>query len=50
MRDQEGWYHSWPLTDVKVKVHDPLAAHRQLLKTITNADIQNLFAYLETLN
>jgi cytochrome c oxidase cbb3-type subunit 3 len=49
MHDAEGWYHSWPLTDVRVKVQDPLAAHRQLLKTITDTEIHNLFAYLETL-
>lgn len=49
MKDEDGWTHSWPLKDVKVDVKDPLAAHRELLKTITNADIHNLFAYLETL-
>jgi cytochrome c oxidase cbb3-type subunit III len=50
MRDREGWYHSWPLTEVKVEVRDPLAAHQALLKTISNTDVHNLFAYLETLN
>ena len=49
MHDAEGWYHSWPLTDVRVDVHDPLAAHRKLLQTISNKEIHNLFAYLETL-
>jgi hypothetical protein len=37
------------LSAVKVDVKDPLAAHRALLKTITNAEIHNLFAYLVTL-
>jgi cytochrome c oxidase cbb3-type subunit 3 len=32
-----------------VNVHDPLAAHRQLLDKLTQADVHNLFAYLETL-
>ena len=49
MHDAEGWYHSWPLTDVRVNVDDPLAAHRELLKTITDTEIHNIFAYLETL-
>lgn len=49
MHDAEGWYHSWPLTQVRVQVHDPLAAHKELLKTITDKEIHDLFAYLETL-
>jgi len=50
IRDQANWYHSWPLKTVQVEVHDPLAAHRALLHTITNAEMHDLFAYLETLN
>jgi cytochrome c oxidase cbb3-type subunit 3 len=34
---------------VKVTVHDPLQAHREMLAKYTDADIHNLFAYLETL-
>jgi cytochrome c oxidase cbb3-type subunit 3 len=49
MKDRDGWVHTWPLSAVKVDVKDPLAAHRALLKTITNAEIHNLFAYLVTL-
>jgi cytochrome c oxidase cbb3-type subunit 3 len=49
MKDADGWPHSWPLSAVKVEVKDPLAAHRVLLKKITNADIHNLFGYLVTL-
>jgi len=49
IRDPDGWTHTWSLGGVKVDVKDPLAAHRALLKTITNADIHNLFAYLVTL-
>ena len=46
---QDGWYRSWPLDQVKVEVKDPLAAHRDLMGKYTDADIHNLFAYLETL-
>jgi cytochrome c oxidase cbb3-type subunit 3 len=49
IRDGNGWYRSWPLGDVKVEIHDPLVAHRELLRKYTNADVHNLFAYLETL-
>lgn len=49
LRDSEGWYRSWDVSDVKVDVQDPLAKHRDLLHEYTDADIHNLFAYLETL-
>lgn len=53
LRDQNGWYHSWPLSTVHVTVHvtvhDPVAAHRRLVTTMTNPEMHNLFAYLETL-
>lgn len=49
LRDAGGWYHSWPVNSVKVALHDPLAAHKKLLYRYTNADMHNLFAYLETL-
>ena len=49
LRDAVGWYHSWARADVKVSVNDPLQAHRELLSRYTDADIHNLFAYLETL-
>jgi cytochrome c oxidase cbb3-type subunit III len=49
LHDSAGWYRSFPLDHVKVSVHDPLAAHRQLLDKLTQADVHNLFAYLETL-
>ncbi len=47
--DSDGWYRSWPLSSVKVKIDDRLAAHRKLLSVLTDADMHNLFAYLETL-
>ena len=47
--DQDGWYHSWPLRQVKVHVQDPLAGHLELLSNYTDKDIHDVFAYLETL-
>lgn len=49
MYDSSGDYHSWPRDQVKVKVDDPLAAHRELLGQYTDADMHNLLAYLVTL-
>jgi cytochrome c oxidase cbb3-type subunit 3 len=49
LRDASGWYRSWPRDQVKVTVQDPLQAHREMLTKYTDADIHNLFAYLETL-
>ena len=49
LHDSAGWYRSFSRDQVKVSVHDPLAAHRELLDKLTQADMHNLFAYLETL-
>lgn len=49
IRDREGWFHSWPVDDVTVEIHDPLAAHRALVQKLTNVQMHDLFAYLETL-
>jgi cytochrome c oxidase cbb3-type subunit 3 len=49
LRDESGWYRSFRRDRVKVEVHEPLAAHRELLGRLTQADVHNLFAYLETL-
>ena len=46
----DGWYRSWPLSKVKVSVKDPLAKHRELINQYSNADLHNVFAYLESLN
>jgi cytochrome c oxidase cbb3-type subunit III len=48
LRDSHGWLHTWTRKDVKVDVNDPLAQHEVLLKTYTDANIHDLFAYLET--
>jgi cytochrome c oxidase cbb3-type subunit III len=49
LRDASGWYRSFSCDAVKVELQDPLAAHRELLGKLTQADVHNLFAYLETL-
>jgi cytochrome c oxidase cbb3-type subunit 3 len=46
---KDGWYQSWPRHEVAVDVHNPIAAHVELLSKYTNKDVHNLFAYLETL-
>ena len=49
LRDESGWYRSFPLDKVSIEVHDPLAAHRKLLDELTQQQFHDLFAYLETL-
>ena len=49
LRDENGWYRSFRRDSVKVELEDKLAAHRELLGKLTQADVHNLFAYLETL-
>ena len=44
--DKDGWYRSWNRDKVTVEIHDPLAAHRELMPKYTDADIHNLFAFL----
>ena len=45
----DGWVRTFPRSGVKAEIHDPLAAHRELTPKYTDADVHNLFAYLETL-
>jgi cytochrome c oxidase cbb3-type subunit III len=49
LRDVSGWYRSFSRDRVKVEVNDRLAGHRELLEKLTQADIHNLFAYLQGL-
>jgi cytochrome c oxidase cbb3-type subunit III len=50
LRDSDGTYHSWERTpQLRIERNDPYAAHDELLDKITDADIHNLVAYLETL-
>ena len=50
LRDQDGWIQTWTRNTVKLEIHDPLAAHKNLLTTYSDKNIHDLFAYLETLN
>lgn len=47
--DAGGRTRSWPTSDVKFTIKDPLQAHVDLLAKYTDADIHNLVAYLQTL-
>jgi cytochrome c oxidase cbb3-type subunit 3 len=49
LRDRDGYYHSFSREDVKVDIHDPLAAHADLLRRYSDADMHNILAYLVTL-
>ena len=49
IQDAGGWYHSWPLSSVKLDMKDPLAEHRAMLDRYTDSDMHNMLAYLETL-
>jgi len=50
LRDASGEYHSFSRdAHLKVEVHDPLAAHAELIKKYSDADMHNLLAYLVTL-
>ena len=46
---RDGWHRSWPRSSIRIELHDPLEAHRELMNKYSDADIHNLFAYLETL-
>ncbi len=47
--DASGWYRSWPVSQVKAVVNNPLEAHAELLRTYTDEDMHNVLAYLQTL-
>ena len=47
--DPSGWYKSWPVTQVKFTVTDPLEAHITQLGKYADEDIHNVLAYLQTL-
>ncbi len=42
-------YHSWERGRVHARVSDPMQAHRDLTEKYTDANMHDLFAYLETL-
>jgi cytochrome c oxidase cbb3-type subunit 3 len=47
--DAAGRYRSWPTSDITFTVKNPVQAHADLLPKYTDADIHNLFAYLQTI-
>lgn len=47
--DGAGWYRSWPVTQVKFTVTDPLEAHAEQLGKYTDQDMHDVLAYLQTL-
>jgi len=49
LTDASGWYRSWPIDRVTVKVDDPLEAHRAQLARYTDRDMHDVLAYLQTL-
>lgn len=49
LRDEQGWYRSWPAKQVKFTVDNPAEAHVELLGKYTDDDIHNLMAYIQTL-
>jgi len=49
MRDDKGWYRSWPTSKVRYTVNAPADAHIKLLEKYTDDDVHNLMAYLQTL-
>ena len=49
MKDGSGWYRTFSRDQVKVELHDTLAAHRALLNQITSTEFHDLFAYIASL-
>ncbi|MFP5226950.1 MAG: c-type cytochrome, partial [Acidobacteriota bacterium] len=49
LRDANGIYRSWPVSNVHVAVDAPVEAHVSLFSKYTDDDIHNLMAYLQTL-
>ncbi|HVW07475.1 MAG TPA: c-type cytochrome [Bryobacteraceae bacterium] len=50
IRDAKGEVHRWTRTPaLKIVKNDPLAAHHEILDTITDKNIHDLVVYLETL-
>ena len=49
LTDPNGWYRSWPTSQVKFTVDDPLQAHVEQLGKYTDGDMHDVLAYLQTL-
>jgi mono/diheme cytochrome c family protein len=50
LKDAGGEYHSWKReAGVEVEIKDPLSRHHAMLDEISDSEIHNVVAYLETL-
>jgi cytochrome c oxidase cbb3-type subunit III len=49
IKDASGATRSWPVSDVKFSIDDPVSAHFDLLGKYSDDDMHNLYAYLQTL-
>ena len=49
LKDDSGWYRSFPAAGARIELHDPLEAHKKLVSTITDTEMHDLLAYLESL-
>jgi cytochrome c oxidase cbb3-type subunit 3 len=47
--DGEGWTRSWPVAAVTITGEDPLKAHVDQLGKYTDADMHNVYAFLQSL-
>ena len=47
--DAAGWSRSWPATQVRFTIDDPLQAHVEQLGKYSDDDMHNVLAYLQTL-
>jgi cytochrome c oxidase cbb3-type subunit 3 len=49
LTDAGGWTRSWPVTQVKIAIDNPLQAHVDQLGKYTDKDMHDVFAYLQSL-
>lgn len=47
--DDAGWFRSWPASQVRFTIDDPLQAHVEQLGKYSDDDMHNVLAYLQTL-
>jgi cytochrome c oxidase cbb3-type subunit 3 len=47
--DDDGWTRSWPVAAVTISGDDPLKAHLDQLGKYTDADMHDVYAFLQTL-
>jgi cytochrome c oxidase cbb3-type subunit 3 len=49
LTDSSGWFRSWPTSQVKFAVDNPLEAHIEQLGKYSDEDMHDVLAYLQTL-